>query len=91
MNDVYVDVFWNIHEKERGTFTFTEESDIFRFLQLAHHYELMVMLRLGPYICAETSYGGFPYWLKEIPGTKNYSLHKIDADFVGRYLISYLQ
>ncbi|GJD08076.1 Beta-galactosidase 4 [Galdieria sulphuraria] len=64
--DIYV--FWNVHEKKRGIFTFTEEADIFRFLQMAHQHGLLVMLRLGPYICAETSYGGFPCWLREIPG-----------------------
>ncbi|GJQ14878.1 hypothetical protein GpartN1_g6669.t1 [Galdieria partita] len=63
--DIYV--FWNVHEKRRGVFTFTENGDICRFLQMAHQQGLLVMLRLGPYICAETSYGGFPYWLREIP------------------------
>ncbi|KAK4528164.1 hypothetical protein GAYE_SCF51G6098 [Galdieria yellowstonensis] len=62
------DIFWNVHERTQGKYFFEKEGDIFRFLRLAQEKQLKVILRMGPYICAETSYGGFPYWLREIPG-----------------------
>ncbi|GJQ10576.1 hypothetical protein GpartN1_g2367.t1 [Galdieria partita] len=68
LNCLEVYIFWNVHEKTRGKYHFEREGNIFRFLQLAHERGLKVILRMGPYICAETSYGGFPYWLREIPG-----------------------
>eukprot|EP00871_Galdieria_phlegrea_P002262 jgi/Galph1/3036/GphlegSOOS_G1684.1 len=68
LNCLEVYIFWNIHEKTKGVYNFEKEADIFRFLKLAQERKLKVILRMGPYICAETSYGGFPYWLREIPG-----------------------
>lgn len=29
---------------------------------------MYVILRIGPYVCAETNYGGFPAWLRDLPG-----------------------
>ncbi|EME26260.1 beta-galactosidase [Galdieria sulphuraria] len=68
LNCLEVYIFWNVHEKKKGVYHFEREGNIFRFLQLAQERGLKVILRMGPYICAETSYGGFPYWLREIPG-----------------------
>lgn len=44
---------WNYHETERGQFDFTGGQDVEKFLQIAHSLDLLVILRPGPYICAE--------------------------------------
>lgn len=61
-------VFWSAHEPEAGRFDFEGNSDIGAFLELCHERGLKVFLRIGPYCCAEYNYGGFPAWLRDIPG-----------------------
>lgn len=68
INAIDTYVFWNDHEKERGIFDFSGNKDLRKFIQLAGEYGLYVVLRIGPYVCAEWSYGGFPSWLRDIPG-----------------------
>ena len=46
-------VAWNVHELRPGQFTFSGTSDLPRFLSLAKEADFVVLLRLGPYICAE--------------------------------------
>ena len=54
---------WNFHERTPGQFTFEGEADIERFLDIAQDLGLNVLLRVGPYICGEWDFGGFPWWL----------------------------
>lgn len=68
LNAIETYVFWNLHERRRGVFDFSEHLDLVRFCQVAQEHGLSVILRIGPYICAETNYGGFPAWLRDIPG-----------------------
>jgi hypothetical protein len=67
---LYVDIFWNYHEKTRGTFDFEGSGNITRFYELAAKNGLFLNVRFGPYICAEWSNGGLPVWLNHIPGMK---------------------
>jgi beta-galactosidase GanA len=41
--------------------------DLRKFIQLAAAEDLYVVVRIGPYVCAEWNYGGFPVWLRDIP------------------------
>jgi len=68
INVIQTYVFWNLHQPEPGFFYFEENANIFKFLQIAWSLDLYVTLRIGPYACAEWNYGGFPEWLKEVPG-----------------------
>lgn len=64
--DTYV--FWNGHEPTRGSYYFEGRYDLVRFIRTAHKAGLYVNLRIGPYVCAEWNFGGFPVWLKFVPG-----------------------
>ncbi|KAF5745745.1 beta-galactosidase 3 [Tripterygium wilfordii] len=64
--DTYV--FWNVHEPSLGNYNFEGRYDLVRFIKLVHKVGLYVNLRIGPYICAEWNFGGFPVWLKYVPG-----------------------
>lgn len=70
LNTVETYVFWNLHERRRGVFDFSDRLDLRRFCGLAAEAGLHVILRIGPYICAETNYGGFPAWLRDVPGIR---------------------
>jgi len=63
LNTVTTDVFWNFHEPEPGRFNFTGQNDLAAFLKIAQEEGLYVVLRPGPYICAEWEFGGYPSWL----------------------------
>ncbi|ERL83439.1 beta-galactosidase-1-like protein 2 [Dendroctonus ponderosae] len=72
LNCVETYVPWNIHEPEDGSFDFGEDPDrndfslfldLVQFLKIAQEEDLFVILRPGPYICAEWEFGGLPSWL----------------------------
>ncbi|MEO8769577.1 MAG: beta-galactosidase [Ferruginibacter sp.] len=64
LNTVCTYVFWNYHETAAGIWDFTTGNhDIRKFIKLAAEEGLMVILRPGPYACAEWEYGGYPWWL----------------------------
>ena len=58
---------WNLHERREGMFDFTGGLDIGKFLDIAKGLGLNVILRPGPYICAEWDMGGLPSWLLTYP------------------------
>ncbi|MFC4619847.1 beta-galactosidase family protein [Camelliibacillus cellulosilyticus] len=62
-NTVETYVAWNIHEPKPGAYNFDGFADIERFLKTAQKLDLHVILRPGPYICAEWEFGGLPAWL----------------------------
>ncbi|KAL9414814.1 hypothetical protein AB3S75_043137 [Citrus x aurantiifolia] len=64
--DTYV--FWNVHEPSPGNYNFEGRYDLVRFIKLVQKAGLYVHLRIGPYICAEWNFGGFPVWLKFVQG-----------------------
>jgi hypothetical protein len=68
LNAVETYVFWNLHERKQGGFDFSGRLDLLRFIEEADKAGLKFILRVGPYICAEINYGGFPVWLRDIPG-----------------------
>lgn len=68
INTVSTYVFWNIHERQPGVFDFSGEADLAKFVKTAHEEGLYVVLRPGPYVCAEWDFGGYPYWLQNEKG-----------------------
>uniref|UniRef100_A0A8C7XRL8 Si:dkey-224e22.2 n=1 Tax=Oryzias sinensis TaxID=183150 RepID=A0A8C7XRL8_9TELE len=63
LNTLTTYVPWNLHEPERGVFDFEGELDLEAYLGLAASLGIWVILRPGPYICAEWDLGGLPSWL----------------------------
>ena len=55
---------WNLHEKQKGVFDFTNSLNIAKFIRTAQEVGLMVIVRPGPYICAEWEFGGLPWWIQ---------------------------
>ncbi|KAK4591088.1 hypothetical protein RGQ29_021328 [Quercus rubra] len=66
LNTIQTYVPWNLHEPKPGKLVFEGIADIVSFLKLCHKLGFLVMLRPGPYICAEWDLGGFPAWLLAI-------------------------
>jgi beta-galactosidase len=62
-NTVETYVPWNLHEPHENDFCFSGRLDLVKFISIAQHLDLLVILRPGPYICAEWDFGGLPAWL----------------------------
>ncbi|KNA18058.1 hypothetical protein SOVF_073980 [Spinacia oleracea] len=60
-------VFWSVHEPQPGQYDFSGRYDLVKFIKEVQAQGLYVCLRIGPYIESEWSYGGFPFWLHDIP------------------------
>ena len=74
-------VFWSLHEPDQGAFCWGDgdasssascaaagsRANITRFLAAAADRGLFVILRVGPFICGEWSYGGIPAWINDEP------------------------
>lgn len=63
MNTLCLYVFWNLHEQQPGKFDFSGNNDIAKFCRLAQKHGMYVIVRPGPYVCAEWEMGGLPWWL----------------------------
>jgi beta-galactosidase len=63
LNALTTYVFWNVHEPREGVYDFAGNHDVAEFVREAQEEGLFVILRPGPYACAEWDFGGFPAWL----------------------------
>ena len=84
MNTVCIYVFWNIHEQKEGQFDFTGNNDVAEFCRLAQKNGMYVIVRPGPYVCAEWEMGGLPWWLLK---KKDIKLRERDPYFMERVKI----
>ena len=83
MNTICLYTFWNAHEPQEGKFDFSGQNDLREFIKLCQENDMKVILRPGPYVCAEWEMGGLPWWLlkkKDIKLRENdpYFLERVD-------------
>lgn len=81
MNTICLYVFWNIHEQREGMFDFSGQNDLATFCKLAQQQGMWVIIRPGPYVCAEWEMGGLPWWLLK---KEDVALRSLDPYFMER-------
>lgn len=80
LNAVDLYIQWSLHNPEDGVYHWDGIANVEEIVQIATEEDLYVILRPGPYICAEIDNGGLPYWLaSKYPGI---SLRTNDADYL---------
>ena len=84
MNALCIYIFWNLHEQREGQFDFTGQNDVAEFCRLAQKHGMYVIVRPGPYVCAEWEMGGLPWWLLK---KKDIRLREQDPYFMERVKI----
>lgn len=84
MNTICLYVFWNFHEEKPGEFDFTGQKDLAEFCRICQKNDMYVILRPGPYVCAEWEMGGLPWWLLK---KKDIRLREDDPYFLERVAI----
>lgn len=68
LNAVATYVFWNYHEVSPGVWDFkTGNKNVAEYIKIAQEEGLFVILRPGPYVCAEWEFGGYPWFLQNVP------------------------
>jgi beta-galactosidase len=87
LNTVETYVFWNLHEAQPGVFDFSGQFDVAAFIRMAEEEGLNVILRPGPYVCAEWEAGGLPAWLFADPALKVRTRDPKFLEAADRYLM----
>jgi beta-galactosidase len=86
LNAITIYCFWNIHEPEPGKWNFKGFGDVAEFCRIAQEEGLLVIVRPGPYVCAEWDFGGFPAWLLRTPTMKVRSTDPDYEKYADRYI-----
>lgn len=90
LNCISTYVAWNFHEPEEGRWRLDGDQDIVEFVQLAEELGLYVILRPGPYICAEWDFGGLPGWLTAKQGVVYRTNNAAYTHYYDKYLAKLL-
>lgn len=81
-NLISVYVPWSMHEPREGEVRWSGDYDLDRFLSLCEKYELYVLIKPGPYVCAELDFGGHPDWLIGKIAKKEIRLRMLDEGYL---------
>ncbi|HMG86876.1 MAG TPA: beta-galactosidase family protein [Terracidiphilus sp.] len=79
LNTITTYVFWNLHEPRPGVYDFSGQNDVAEYIREAQQEGLNVILRPGPYVCAEWDLGGYPSWLLK---DRNLTLRSTDPKYI---------
>ncbi|KAF3427304.1 hypothetical protein E2986_05050, partial [Frieseomelitta varia] len=92
LNAVSTYVEWSLHQPSENEWHWTGDADLTEFLNIAQEEDLFVLLRPGPYICAERDFGGLPYWLlSRVPDIRLRSSDPRYTKYVKLYLNELLE
>ncbi len=86
LNCVETYTAWNMHEPQSGEFCFSGRLNIAEFIRKAQDKGLMVIVRPGPYICAEWEFGGLPWWLQNEENMEIRCMNDTYIKYFDRYL-----
>ncbi|KAL5705655.1 hypothetical protein ACHQM5_023930 [Ranunculus cassubicifolius] len=78
-------IFWDRHEPRKGEYDFSGNLDFIRFFKTVQEAGMYAILRIGPYVCAEWSYGGFPVWLHNLPGIQLWTDNQVYKDEMEKF------
>ncbi|MCD4825745.1 MAG: beta-galactosidase [Phycisphaerae bacterium] len=90
LNCIETYIAWNFHEPVEGQWDFSGDRDILQFVRLAEKLGLYVILRPGPYICAEWDFGGLPGWLAAKSGVSYRSNNAAFMHYFDKYFAKVL-
>ena len=79
MNTICAYVFWNYHEPSEGVWDFSGNHDLAAFMEICKKNGMWVIVRPGPYVCAEWEMGGLPWWLLK---NRDIKLRTLDEKFI---------
>jgi beta-galactosidase len=86
-NTIAAYFFWNYHESVPHRFDFTTENrNLAEFMQIVQEEEMWLLVRPGPYVCAEWDFGGLPPYLLASPDIKIRCLDPQYMSAVERYV-----
>ncbi len=86
-NTISAYIFWNYHEQEEGVYDFsTGNKNIREFIEIVQDEEMWLIVRPGPYVCAEWELGGIPPYLLRTPDIKLRSLDSRYMEAAERYM-----
>ncbi|HMB66232.1 MAG TPA: beta-galactosidase [Patescibacteria group bacterium] len=86
LNAVAIYMFWNAHEPRPGEFNFKGRNDVRKFVEIAAEEGLFIILRPGPYCCAEWDFGGLPPFLLKDPNMRVRCMYPPYLEAVKRYI-----
>jgi hypothetical protein len=81
-NCISIYIPWSIHEPEQGKERWTGDYDVERFLKLCKKYGFYILVKPGPYVCAELDFGGHPDWLIAKIAKKEIRLRMLDDGYL---------
>lgn len=76
-------IFWIHHEEVEGTWDWTDQRNLRKFLETCHDLGLNVLLRTGPWDHGEVRNGGFPNWLQKMGDDKLFALRRDNPGYLG--------
>ena len=92
LNTIATYVFWNFHELTEGNFDFKSSSrNIRHFLDIIQEEGMYVLLRPGPYTCAEWDFGGLPSYLLSKQGMQVRTNDPQYMQYAERYIKNLLE
>ncbi len=87
-NTISVYLFWNYHETSEGVFDFsTDNRNLNEFIDLVQKEDMWLIIRPGPYVCAEWDLGGIPPYLLKIPDIRLRCMDERYMSAAERYIV----